>query len=154
MGIPNRHGHYRSPTYNSWASMVQRCTNPARGNYRHYGARGIQVCESWRADFVAFLADMGERPDGCTLERNDTNGNYEPSNCRWATFAEQMASRQHRHSTHCRRCGEELTRRADGRTRCKPCARAAARFSRARKANYNSAELEAAPVSTGSVELP
>lgn len=73
--------------------MIQRCTNPNRRDYRWYGARGIKVCERWES-FENFLEDMGERPEGLTLDRKDFNGHYELSNCRWATKAEQMANKR------------------------------------------------------------
>jgi hypothetical protein len=70
--------------------MVMRCTNPRYRKYRIYGARGISVCDRWRNSFKAFLEDMGERPEGKTLDRwPDRDGNYEPGNCRWATSTEQ-----------------------------------------------------------------
>ncbi len=87
-----RHGHAGrngfSPTYHSWACMVQRCTNPKRVSYKDYGGRGIRVCKRW-LKFDNFLADMGERPAGTSLDRRNTNGNYCKSNCRWATNKEQ-----------------------------------------------------------------
>lgn len=84
------HGHRRprSRTYAAWAAMHTRCRNPRQQYWRLYGGRGIRVCDAWH-DFVAFLADMGECPQGCTLDRIDSNGNYELVNCRWATPAEQ-----------------------------------------------------------------
>lgn len=80
------HGHTTggfSPEYHSWSSMLQRCTNPKREAYKHYGGRGIAVCERWLS-FDNFLADMGPRPEGLSLERENVHGNYEPVNCVWA----------------------------------------------------------------------
>lgn len=93
-----KHGHASrlhvntSPTYRSWRSMWTRCTNSKQKSYKYWGARGITICDRWQS-FETFLADMGERPVGATLDRIDPNGNYEPSNCRWATFSVQTRNR-------------------------------------------------------------
>jgi len=87
------HGHTKgksfSPEYYSWTSMITRCTNEKSRYFSCYGGRGILICDRWMK-FENFLADMGKRPDGMTLDRfPDCNGNYEPSNCRWASKKDQ-----------------------------------------------------------------
>lgn len=86
------HGYFGTPTYRAWNDMKKRCLNPTNKVYPRYGGRGITICERWLT-FVNFLADMGERPDGLSLDRIDNNGNYEPGNCRWATWSQQMLNR-------------------------------------------------------------
>lgn len=81
------HGHCTnglSPTYNSWRKMLERCNNSKDISYHNYGARGIEVCEKWRT-FAGFLEDMGDRPEGTSLDREDVEGMYELKNCRWST---------------------------------------------------------------------
>lgn len=93
-----RHGHTHkdtagnitvSPTYKTWQSMKYRCARRSG-----YVDRGITVCERWRDSFENFLADMGERPPGLTLDRIDNNGDYEPGNCRWATGSQQQRNKR------------------------------------------------------------
>jgi hypothetical protein len=93
-----KHGHFigdkPTPTYKSWQAMIARCTNPKHPAYKHYAGRGITICAAWLGSFPQFLADMGARPDGLTLDRKDNSGNYEPGNCRWATVLEQNRNRR------------------------------------------------------------
>lgn len=87
------HGLSSLPVYHVWKAMRQRCINPNSKDYPDYGARGVSVCERWN-DPRNFIADMGERPEGASIDRIDTNGNYEPSNCRWATAHEQRMNQR------------------------------------------------------------
>ena len=88
-----KHGGHGTLTYARWKSMMQRCTDPKADNFKHYGGAGIAVCERWQ-DFPSFLTDMGECPGReMTLDRIKSDRDYEPSNCRWATRAEQNRNR-------------------------------------------------------------
>jgi NUMOD3 motif len=95
-----KHGHtsrgWRSPTYSSWVAMRRRCENPRGAGYENYGGRGIRVCDRWINSFEAFLEDLGERPDGMTLDRIDNDGDYRPGNVRWAAKDVQNLNRRAR----------------------------------------------------------
>lgn len=90
------HGATNTPTYQSWTAMRHRCTNPSSKDFHNYGGRGISISQRWD-DFPNFLADMGECPEGMTLERIKNDGNYEVSNCRWSTKIEQARNRRTNH---------------------------------------------------------
>ena len=96
-----KHGHTKpgnpSPEYRSWIAMKTRCNNPNHRHFDNYGGRGIRVCERWVRSFENFLADMGPRPSlQYSLDRIDSEGGYEPGNCRWATRSEQNRNRRKR----------------------------------------------------------
>jgi len=89
-----KHGWSGTITWKSWKSMQERCSDPRNASYRSYGAKGIKVCDRW-SDFTLFLQDMGERPSReYQIDRIDSAGHYEPSNCRWLTRAENNARRR------------------------------------------------------------
>lgn len=87
------HGMKKTPIYAVWNSMISRCTLESCTSYRNYGARGVYVCEKWRK-FENFYSDMGDRPDGMTLERIDNDGNYFPENCKWDTPKNQSRNKR------------------------------------------------------------
>lgn len=109
-----KHGHamrgQESPEYTTWASLKHRCNSPGNTHYKYYGGRGIRVCDRWSKSFIAFLEDMGLRPQGMAIERIDNDGDYEPGNCRWATRAEQSLNR--RGAVQLTHNGETLTQSA------------------------------------------
>lgn len=87
------HGKSRTKTHNSWIGMKQRCYYEKHAEFERYGGRGITVCERWQI-FENFYSDMGERPARTSLDRINSNGNYEPENCRWAPDAQQARNRR------------------------------------------------------------
>lgn len=106
-----RHGHNtkregQSPTYRTWRAMLRRCNDPAHTSYSNYGGKGIRVCDEW-SSFDKFLEDMGERPEGKTLDRIDGDGFYSKDNCRWMDMQEQANNRVNNH--HLQFQGKSLT---------------------------------------------
>lgn len=93
---PESRGNYNHPLYNTWALMHNRCENKDACDYEYYGGRGISVCERWTGEngFQNFIDDMGDRPDGFTLDRINNDLNYSPENCRWADVTTQRFNRR------------------------------------------------------------
>lgn len=83
--------------WRAWRDAQRRCYDPNNKDYKHYGGRGITMCDEWRASFAAFMRDMKPRPAGCSLERIDVDLNYDKPNCKWATWAEQNVNRTNNH---------------------------------------------------------
>jgi hypothetical protein len=88
-----KHGKYGTPVYKRWADMLDRCSRKSHVSYPLYGGRGIKVCKRWH-QFKNFYKDMGDVPEGKTLDRIDSDGDYKPSNCRWATMVEQQNNKR------------------------------------------------------------
>lgn len=95
-------GKNSHPLTSTYRNMIDRCTNPKNMRFNDYGGRGITVCDRWRDDFWAFVADVGDKPVGKSLDRIDNDGNYEPDNVRWATPHEQNVNRRHCQTCTCR----------------------------------------------------
>jgi hypothetical protein len=96
-----RDGRWYHPLYAPWRAMIRRCTVESDPKFVHYGGRGIVVCQRWLDDFWAFAEDMGEKPQGTSLDRIDNEGDYEPGNVRWASLSEQNSNRRRWLKTHC-----------------------------------------------------
>lgn len=131
-----KHGMCKTSEYDIWAAMIQRTTNPSNQRYADYGGRGIGVCDRWRK-FENFLADMGPRPAGMSLDRVDNDSRYSPENCKWASAVEQRRNRRPQRRRPTCKAGHDYTpdntrTDGDGTRHCRACERAWARNKRER----------------------
>jgi hypothetical protein len=92
--VKNYHGLSNSKTYSVYIQMIERCHNESHPSYNNYGARGIHVCQKWKESFLNFIEDMGEAPDGLSIERINNNKGYFKSNCRWANWVDQCRNKR------------------------------------------------------------
>jgi hypothetical protein len=86
--------HTKTGAWMTWQGIKSRCSNPKLKSYKSYGGKGVTVCDRWKNSFENFLADMGERPEGYSIERLDPFGNYEPDNCTWIPLADQWKNKR------------------------------------------------------------
>lgn len=91
-----KHGLSETPEFSTWTDIQTRCYNKNSTSYINYGGRGIRVCDRWLESFSNFLDDMGNRPPNTSIDRIDNDGNYEPSNCRWATLSQQQRNKRNK----------------------------------------------------------
>jgi len=127
------HGKSKTGAYRIWHGMIRRCFNEKFKDYKFYGARGITVCDRW-LKFENFLEDMGERPDNLTLDRINNNGNYEPGNCKWATWLDNLQNKGISRIIECDQCNKEFVQKIKRHRFCSKICKAA--FRRSNKIDF------------------